>query len=309
MPLPVQQHDPASALHGHVSDGPAPLLRCTNCEAELHGPWCAQCGEKQPDAQDWSLAGLVHEAMHTLANVDGSLWRTLTTLVRRPGMLTAEYFSGRKSRYVRPLSLFIALNVAFFVIQPRTGLFNWQYDMYTRMPARMTRMEARRVELGLTPDRFRERFDAVLATNKQSMLLFEMPLFALAVAAVQLRRRRPLAQHVVFAIHAYAFFALYLGLFIVGAIAALEGLAWLARASLPAIETALEAPLRVVDSDWGIVTLIAVGVGTWLALALRRVYGDGWVTAVVGALLLLVVQLAMISYQGPVVFALTLRML
>lgn len=99
---------------------------CTNCGTPLHGPWCSACGEKQPDATDWSLAGLAHEAVNALANVDGTLWRIIVTLVRRPGMLTAEYFGGRKSRYVRPLSLFIAINVAFFVIQPRTGLFQWR---------------------------------------------------------------------------------------------------------------------------------------------------------------------------------------
>lgn len=170
-------------------------------------------------------------------------------------------------------------------------------------------MEARRAELALTPDRFRERFDAALAANKQSMLLVEMPLFALAVAAVQLRRRRPLAQHVVFAIHAYAFFALYLGVFVVGALVAVVGVVSLAQAHLPAIGSALDAPARAINSDWGVVALTAAGVGTWLALALERVYGDGWLAALVGAALLFGVLLAMISYQGPVVFALTLRMM
>jgi len=293
-----------------LRDAPAVDAGCTNCGAALQGAWCSQCGEKQPDATDWSLGGLAREALNTFTNVDGTLWRTLVTLVRRPGMLTAEYFAGRKSRYMRPMALFIALNVAFFFIQPRVGLFNWRYDTFARTPTRMARMEARRAELGWTSAQFRERFDASLNAKKQSMLLVEIPLFALAVAAVQLRRRRPLAQHMVFAIHAYAFFALYLSVFLVGFILTFELLIALARAAhLGAVAAAVSVVGRTLGSEAGIDTMLAGGLAAWLVLAVRRVYGEGWARAVVGAVLLLAAVLTMISFQSLPVFELTLRML
>lgn len=293
------------------ADADAPLsgsegASCTNCGAALHGSWCSHCGERQPGAQDWSLAGLFHEAVHTFTSVDGTLWRTLHALVRHPGLLTAEYFAGRKSRYMRPMALFIALNVAFFVIQPHTGLFNWRYDTYTRIPAREARMEATRASLGLSRERFRERFDASLNAKKRSMLLVEIPLFALAVAAVHVRRRRPLAQHVVFSIHAYAFFALFLGVFLTGVFLALSGLAWLLGA-LAARPPAVARILDALGSEASVDLLLVSALGTWLALAVHRVYGGSRVSAAATAVVLLAILVAMISYQSPVLFELTLR--
>ena len=307
-PIETRTAPAAPAYEPGVASEPAPA--CTNCGAPLRGAFCSACGEKQPDAQDWSLAGLFHEAVHTFTNVDGTLWRTLRTLVVEPGVLTAAYFAGRKTRYMRPMALFIALNVVFFVIQPRVGLFNWRYDTYARVASRQSRMEARRAELALNPAQFRERFDASLNAKKRSMLLVEIPLFALAVAAVQLRRRRPLAQHVVFAIHSYAFFALYLGIVLVGLIVSVELLRTLAQsAGLATIAKGIAALRRVVGSEAGIDTMLATGLGVWLSIAIRRVYGGGWMAAVGGALLLLIALLAMISYQGRAVFELTLRTL
>lgn len=308
-PIETRTAPAAPPYEPRAESGPAPSA-CTNCAAPLHGAWCSACGEKQPDAQDWSLAGLAHEAVHTFTNVDGTLWRTLRTLVVEPGLLTADYFAGRKTRYMRPMALFIALNVVFFVIQPRVGLFNWRYDTYARVESRQARMEARRAELELSPAKFRERFDASLNDKKRSMLLVEIPLFALAVAVVQLRRRRPLAQHVVFAIHSYAFFALYLGIVLVGLIVSIELALTLARsAELATVARGMAAVRRVVGSEAGIDTMLATGLGVWLSLAIRRVYGGSWVASIAGALVLLMALLAMISYQGRAVFELTLRTL
>lgn len=311
MSLPVQTPEShAPALHPHGGHAPVAGARCTNCEAALHGPWCARCGEKQPDHHDWTLGGLFHEAMHAFTHLDGTLWRTVVTLVRRPGMLTSEYFAGRKSRYMRPVALFIVVNLAFFVITPRTGVFNWRYDTFIRSEARAVRLEARRAELGLGRAEFRERFDASLAAKKRSMLLVEIPLFALAVAAVQFRRRRPVAQHLVFSIHAYTFFAIYLGVFVIGTVFTIAGLSLGARAiGLEGIGGALEQLQRFIGSEAILDTLMVVGLGGWLALALRRVYGDGRVAALVGGALLLGALLGMISYQSRAVFELALRLL
>ena len=47
----------------------------------------------------------------------GRLWRTLKALVFRPGLLTKEYFAGRRARYrARPGRLFLAMSVATFAV-------------------------------------------------------------------------------------------------------------------------------------------------------------------------------------------------
>lgn len=74
---------------------------CTNCGFEKVDVFCARCGEKQPDHHDVTVGHFFHELLHELVHLDSKLFRTLRVVVTRPGELTAEYFAGRKKRYIR----------------------------------------------------------------------------------------------------------------------------------------------------------------------------------------------------------------
>ena len=82
---------------------------CTNCGAENAEVFCSQCGEKQPGHHDLAVSHFAHDAVHELVHLDSKLFTTLKLLVIRPGFLTAEYFAGRKKRYIAPLRLFLTL--------------------------------------------------------------------------------------------------------------------------------------------------------------------------------------------------------
>ena len=55
---------------------------------------------------------------------------------------------------------------------------------------------------------FRARFDDATGTHAKSLVIVIVPFFALVVAGLELRRRRPFAVHLVFALHAIAFLLL-----------------------------------------------------------------------------------------------------
>lgn len=86
---------------------------CSNCEAELHGQYCASCGQRSRRRMI-TVWELVREASDLLTSLDSRLWRTLGLLMFRPGSLTRNYLEGRRARYVAPLRLFIAASVIFF---------------------------------------------------------------------------------------------------------------------------------------------------------------------------------------------------
>jgi len=86
---------------------------CSNCQAALTGPYCAQCGQHAHDSAR-PLHAVLHEAWHIFTHVDGSLWRTLRLLFTRPGALTQEYFAGRRTRYSPPFRLYFVVSLVFF---------------------------------------------------------------------------------------------------------------------------------------------------------------------------------------------------
>lgn len=70
---------------------------------------------------------------------------------------------------------------------------------------------ARAAEDNLTREQFARRFDGALRDRQKATLVVLVPLFATIVGLVTWRLRRPAVQHLVFAIHFYAFYLLWFG--------------------------------------------------------------------------------------------------
>lgn len=254
---------------------------CPNCDSPHVASFCAECGERQPSRADYSTRHLVTEAVHELANVDGRLWRSVVALLSRPGFLTAEYFAGRRGRYMRPFSLFVLLNVAFFFVQPHTGLLRYTYAMYTGSSHEKAAMAlVKQHDLGLSGLTFEQRMNDELRDEKKSLLLVAVPLFALALSALYARGGRVYVEHLVFSVHAYAFILFFFTAF--------STLGWailhLAYQFLP-----VTRPVdRFLGTEEGILLTLTAGVVPYLTIALRRFYGSPTGPALARALVLFV---------------------
>lgn len=88
-------------------------VACRNCGADATGAFCPACG--QETALRLPGAGkFMREAAGRYVAFDGRMWRTLFSLLFRPGFLTREYLAGRRKRYVRPARLVLVLAIALF---------------------------------------------------------------------------------------------------------------------------------------------------------------------------------------------------
>jgi hypothetical protein len=90
-------------------------LTCLNCGARLAGRYCSDCGQKD-DPHRPTFGHFVAETFESLTHADSRLWRTLWALLVRPGLLTAEYFAGRRERYLPPVRLYIVFSVSYFLL-------------------------------------------------------------------------------------------------------------------------------------------------------------------------------------------------
>ena len=88
--------------------------RCDNCGAAVTGRYCAACGQRlEPPVH--SLWHFTTVATEDLTHADSRLWRTLATLLFRPGHLTREFLAGRRARYLPPVRLYLVISVVFFL--------------------------------------------------------------------------------------------------------------------------------------------------------------------------------------------------
>ena len=293
---------PSVASVGPVSAGGVGAPACPNCGDSQVAAFCAHCGERQPSHADFTLRHIAAEAYSEFVNVDGRLWRSIVALLSRPGLLTREYFAGRRGRYMRPFSLFVLLNLGFFLVQPYTGLLNYDYELYVRNdPAHTARAESRREELFLPRAPFVQRFNDELQDQKRSLLLVAVPLFALALLLLYAGSRRTYVEHLVFSVHTYAFLLFYL--------TAMGTLFFAVLRSLRATVPAATPLVRFLGRERGVEMMLAVGMITYITLALRRYYGSPPLPALArGVALFGVFGLLLVLFQNLLFFTTLLAM-
>lgn len=184
-------------------------MACTNCNYELVDVYCARCGEKQPHHHDLTVGHFAHELFHELAHVDSKVFRTLRDLVAKPGELTAAYFEGRKQRYIAPLRLFLTLFaiqfLAYSVYKP-VAVYSLEGMMQADTSHRFETMLKKTAEKRKIPfEQLVERIEHRWQKNMSLFSLLNIAGVAVALKLLYIRRKRFLAQHLIFAAHFMCF--------------------------------------------------------------------------------------------------------
>lgn len=232
---------------------------CLDCGAPLAGTFCSVCGQKH-GALKRGLGDLAMEFFqHPL--VDTKLWRSLVPLLLRPGVLTAEYLAGRRTRYVRPLKLYFTISVVFFTLLAlRVSPDKWvKFDAKEDQPGlEVNASKETHLPIHWLDERWQRNTKALEApdakgarvamANRVASSIPKMVFVLLPLSAVLFKLfwwRRYFVEHLVFTLnlHSYVFAA---GL--------VRFLQW--------------TPATVVMVVWSCV---------YMPLAFKRVYGDGWV--------------------------------
>lgn len=193
-----------------VVEVPPHAKTCTNCGNEQVDVFCAKCGEKQPDHHDVSLGHFFHELVHELLHLDSKLFRTLRVLITRPGELTADYFAGRKTRYITPLRLFItffALQLIAYTIYQPVAVYSMR-NLSKFNPNVNRAFEKLAAKKKITVDQVLDRLDTRWQKNL-SLLQFINLLGSAVVLKILYRRKRHFGEHMVFSAHYLTFAYLF----------------------------------------------------------------------------------------------------
>lgn len=247
---------------------------CLNCGEKLRGDFCSRCGQEAVDLHR-PLPQLASDFLDSVLNLDARVLRTVRLLLFRPGRLTREYLTGRRVRYVRPLRLYLLAALLCFgvlALWPEASIkltFKepGREEIRVRTPISVPAQDnPSRIDQGFRkavadPEGFGE---AVVANLPRAFFLL-LPIFALLLKLLYLRRGILYLDHLVFALHFHAFAFVVLA------------------ALIPAGAAQLPILVMVPFS-----TALWLWVFAYLLLALREVYGDSWLSAGLRFLALLV---------------------
>ncbi|WOJ97794.1 DUF3667 domain-containing protein [Congregibacter brevis] len=89
-------------------------MRCRNCDTPLDGQFCTSCGQREGRG-DLHFGEAVTDILGDVFTWDSRVWRTLISLLFRPGFLSAEFNVGRRARYMPPFRLYIVVSFLLFL--------------------------------------------------------------------------------------------------------------------------------------------------------------------------------------------------
>ncbi len=205
--------------------------RCPNCGSAQVEQYCAACGQRAAELRT-PVGVFLREALDDLFSFDSRIWRTLIALFRRPGSLTADYWQGRRARFVTPLRLYLIVSFVSFLflvftapnaVLDATGTNPWAplrigsgpapFQLSASAgPVSVEVVEDEDPASGDDPDWLMEHVvGPALEAPERAQRLFhqrlqwtvfaQVPLFALWLRLLYRRRERFFVPHLVFALH------------------------------------------------------------------------------------------------------------
>jgi len=118
-------------------------ITCGNCETVFKGNYCPQCGQSKKEL-DRPLSFVMYDFMGTVFAFDNRFFRTMFTILVKPGRLSQDFLDGKRARYMPPFKFYIFVSFIFFLLM----------NVYTKR------------ELGTYQDEKKQRVDSVLVNTK-----------------------------------------------------------------------------------------------------------------------------------------------
>ena len=88
---------------------------CPNCGSGRPDRFCSHCGQNDRDYMR-GLWSVVYEFFREMLEVDSRLFRTLKSLLFRPGHLSAEFCRNRRAAYMSPVRVYLFTSFLFFLV-------------------------------------------------------------------------------------------------------------------------------------------------------------------------------------------------
>ncbi len=93
------------------------MSSCSNCNHELsnHANYCPSCGQRNISYQK-PIKPVLTDMLHETLDIDGRMFLSFKTLLFKPGLMSLEYNSGKRTKYTPPLRMYLVISILFFLV-------------------------------------------------------------------------------------------------------------------------------------------------------------------------------------------------
>jgi hypothetical protein len=220
---------------------------CKNCGHSDSGTYCSRCGQRFADISK-PMKEIIGDLVG-IFNLDASIFKTIKPFLFKPGFLTKEFLDGKRKKYLSPVRLYLFLSIVFFfLVRYSTNIStedNNNIVLSTNNDSTQTEVQtdsagfeiiigdtlrlnkkqktsskdsiaiARNTKIQNAAYKVAENESLYLSNffNYLSYAMFVlMPLFALILHLLYIRRKRYYVEHLVFSVNMHSFALLILSI-------------------------------------------------------------------------------------------------
>jgi len=88
---------------------------CLNCGATVYDRYCHICGQENIVTHE-TFWHMIQHFFYDITHFDSKFLDTVRLLVRKPGFLSKEYNSGRRTTHLHPVKMYVFTSAVFFII-------------------------------------------------------------------------------------------------------------------------------------------------------------------------------------------------
>ena len=193
---------------------------CKNCNSELVGLYCSECGQK--NSQLLSIKEILKEFSDNVFSFDTRFFITLKYLITKPGLLTTEYWLGRRTKYLPPLRLYLVMSLMYFfissIINPGTDISLYK-SAFQEKPFQFELDKSSPAIVAPFVDFFKENFNkGVMVAEKKELtehdlvwssmptaMFILMPFMAFCVYLLNKKKKQLYSYHLITVLHFHSF--------------------------------------------------------------------------------------------------------
>lgn len=144
--------------------------------------------------------------------LENNFFKNLWVLVSRPGRIPLDFIEGRRKRWMPPFSLFLLINLFYFWFAPLSDLNLTLHEQFYQphhgaLAKNLVNRKLERNQLSL--EEYAEKYNAKSTTYANSLVILQVPIFAVFLSLLYWRKRYYYVDHFMYALYFCAFTLLF----------------------------------------------------------------------------------------------------
>lgn len=185
---------------------------CNNCGATLSGQFCSACGQKIIEEKERKIGHFIYQFFGAAFFLEKNFLKDLWLLISAPGRLASDYRLGKRQSHMTPISLFLLINIIYFLMSPLSDLnLSLNDQMYQPLHGSLARklVDSKMKLNEMSFDDLQSKYNAQSTSLSKSLVIVNVPIMALLISLVFARKKHFFfGDHMVLAYHLLGFILL-----------------------------------------------------------------------------------------------------